>query len=103
MTGSIKQIIRAEGFIQALASTLSDRDIMDGKPGNVMRVAQDINAELDSVVKDFERILDENRKQYDDGVRMKIEIERLKGVILEKDDEIREKDDEIELMKAGVE
>ena len=83
MNDGIKEILRAQGFITALACTLSDRDVMDGKAGNLMREAGDVNTGLGDAAMAIERMERENRRQYEEIMRLRKRIDSLESVVAE--------------------
>lgn len=67
MMDSIRAIHRAQGFLQALVCSLSDRDIMDGKPGNLVREVSSLCTDLEMAAGMIERMERINR-QHDDEI-----------------------------------
>ena len=67
MTDStITTIHKVQGFLQALVCSVSDRDIMDGKPGNLVREGTSLCTDLQMVagkIECMERIIRSNEDE----------------------------------------
>ena len=50
MIETIKGLSQAQGFMMALAAEVSDRDVMEGKPGNTMRRAESMMVSIENAI-----------------------------------------------------